>query len=55
MALEGDVPKEVHRALRQMEAQLEYIRFGVNEAREREEVEKVLQKLEAVLASHGAV
>jgi hypothetical protein len=54
-ALEGDVPKEIHRAVRETEAKLEYIRFGVNAARERDEVEKALQQLEPILASHGAV
>ena len=55
MALEGDVPKDIHRAVRWAGAELEYIRFAVAEACERDEVERVLQELEAVLASRAAI
>jgi hypothetical protein len=55
MALEGDVPREIHEIVRRTAEELEYISFAVNEERERDEVEKALQTLEAVLASHDAL
>jgi hypothetical protein len=55
MALEGDVPREIHEVVRRTAEQIEYISFAVNEGRERDEVESTLQKLEAVLARHGAL
>ena len=55
MALEGDVPRKIHEVVRRTAEEIEYVRFAVNEGRERDEVERALQKLEAVLARHGAL
>ena len=54
-ALEGDVPREIHRALHNAAEDLESIRFTVDVPRESEAVEGVLQQLEAVLRNHGAL
>jgi hypothetical protein len=55
MALEGDVPKEIHEAVRRTAEELEYIRFAVTEDREHDDIENARQELEAVLAGQGAL
>lgn len=52
-ALEGDVPKEVSEAILKAEAWVDSIRFTVNESKQASEIEKVLCKLEAVLAQYN--
>lgn len=47
-ALEGDVPTEIHAAVRQAEARLERIRFTVNQVDRPTEVGRVLDQLEGV-------
>ena len=48
-ALEGDVPKEIHEAIRKAEARVDSIRFTINEADRPAEVGRVLGELEAVV------
>ncbi len=48
-ALEGDVPKAVHDAVRKAEAWVDSIRFTVNEAERPAEVGRVLDELEGVV------
>jgi hypothetical protein len=45
-ALEGDVPKEIHDAVRKAEAWVDSIRFTVNVAEQPREVGRVLDELE---------
>jgi len=48
-ALEGDVAKEIHDALRKAEAWVDSIRFTVNEADRPAEVGRVLDELEGIV------
>lgn len=51
--LEGDIPKPVREAIVTAEAQIDSIRFGVNESREIAEVNKVWRELEEVFSRNG--
>jgi hypothetical protein len=48
-ALEGDVPKEIHDAVRKAEGWVDSIRFTMNEADRSAEVGRVLDELEGVV------
>jgi hypothetical protein len=47
--LEGDIPKPLRDAIERAEAQVDSIRFGVNESREAAEVGKVWRELEEII------
>lgn len=52
--LEGDIPKPVRETIVWAEAQIDSIRFGVNERQEGAEVRKVWRELEEVIARNGS-
>ncbi|OGS00691.1 MAG: hypothetical protein A2V88_07380 [Elusimicrobia bacterium RBG_16_66_12] len=52
--LEGDIPKPVRDSIVWAEAQIDSIRFGINERKEPAEVAKVWRELEEVITRHDA-